>query len=87
MKQHGEKKPIHSHMKGGSCCGSRWGSRCSALRELMIAGDGDILSVRVRELPVGGAPVNAKYARDIGADGYATDASGAVKLAQRFMQA
>ena len=29
---------------------------------------------------VGGAPVNEKYARDIGADGYAHDAGGGVKL-------
>jgi 5-methyltetrahydrofolate--homocysteine methyltransferase len=30
---------------------------------------------------VGGAPVNEKYAHDIGADGYAHDAGGGVKLA------
>jgi 5-methyltetrahydrofolate--homocysteine methyltransferase len=31
---------------------------------------------------VGGAPVNAKFARDIGADGYAADAGEAVDLAR-----
>ena len=34
---------------------------------------------------VGGAPVNEKYARDIGADGYAHDAGGGVKLAERLL--
>jgi 5-methyltetrahydrofolate--homocysteine methyltransferase len=33
---------------------------------------------------VGGAPVNEKYARDIGADGYAHDAGGGVKLAGKL---
>jgi 5-methyltetrahydrofolate--homocysteine methyltransferase len=35
---------------------------------------------------IGGAPVNAKYARDIGADGYAPNASDAVKLAKQLMK-
>jgi 5-methyltetrahydrofolate--homocysteine methyltransferase len=35
---------------------------------------------------VGGAPVNEKYAHDIGADGYAHDAGGGVKLAERLLQ-
>lgn len=34
---------------------------------------------------VGGAPVNEKFARDIGADGYAQDAGEAVTLAKRLM--
>ena len=34
---------------------------------------------------VGGAPVNDKYARDIGADGYAQDAGEAVDLAKRLL--
>jgi 5-methyltetrahydrofolate--homocysteine methyltransferase len=34
---------------------------------------------------VGGAPVNEKYAHDIGADGYAHDAGGGVKLAERLL--
>ncbi|TSA12203.1 MAG: hypothetical protein D4R74_11775 [Betaproteobacteria bacterium] len=36
---------------------------------------------------VGGAAVNAKFARDIGADGYAGDAGEAVELAKRLMAA
>jgi len=36
---------------------------------------------------VGGAPVNAKFARDIGADGYAPNASEAVKLAKQLLKA
>ena len=35
---------------------------------------------------VGGAPVNEKYARDIGADGYAHDAGGGVKLVEQLLQ-
>jgi methanogenic corrinoid protein MtbC1 len=35
---------------------------------------------------VGGAPVNEKYARDSGADGYAHDAGGGVKLVGRLLQ-
>jgi hypothetical protein len=34
---------------------------------------------------VGGAPVNEKYARDIGADGDAHDAGGGVKLVERLL--
>ncbi len=34
---------------------------------------------------VGGAPVNQKFARDIGADGYAQDAGEAVSLAKRLL--
>ncbi len=34
---------------------------------------------------VGGAPVNDKFARDIGADGYARDAGEAVELARRLL--
>ena len=35
---------------------------------------------------VGGAPVNDKYAKDIGADGYAQDAGESVDLAKRLLQ-
>jgi 5-methyltetrahydrofolate--homocysteine methyltransferase len=35
---------------------------------------------------VGGAPVNEKFARDIGADGYAPDGPSAVDLAKRLME-
>jgi 5-methyltetrahydrofolate--homocysteine methyltransferase len=34
---------------------------------------------------VGGAPVNDKLAAEIGADGYAEDAAGAVALARRLV--
>jgi len=34
---------------------------------------------------VGGAPVNEKFARDIGADGYAADGADAVNLARKLM--
>ena len=37
------------------------------------------------KIMVGGAPVNAKFARDIGADGYAADASDAVSLVQGLL--
>jgi len=36
---------------------------------------------------VGGAPVTEEYARQTGADGYSQDASGAARLAKRFMGA
>ena len=35
---------------------------------------------------VGGAPVNKKFATDIGADGYASDAGEAVDLVKRLMK-
>jgi 5-methyltetrahydrofolate--homocysteine methyltransferase len=35
---------------------------------------------------VGGAPVNEKFARDIGADGYAEDAGSSVDLAKKLLQ-
>ena len=38
------------------------------------------------QVMVGGAPVNEKYAKDIGADGYAPDAGDAVDLAKRMMK-
>jgi methanogenic corrinoid protein MtbC1 len=34
---------------------------------------------------VGGTPVNEKYARDIGADGYAHGAGGGVKLVGKLL--
>jgi 5-methyltetrahydrofolate--homocysteine methyltransferase len=36
---------------------------------------------------VGGAPVNQKFADDIGADGYAEDAGAAVELARALVLA
>ena len=35
---------------------------------------------------VGGAPVNDKFARDIGSDGYAADSGGAVTLAKKLLK-
>jgi 5-methyltetrahydrofolate--homocysteine methyltransferase len=35
---------------------------------------------------VGGAPVNQKFANDIGADGYAEDAGAAVSVAKKLMK-
>ena len=34
---------------------------------------------------VGGAPVNASFADEIGADGYSPDAAGAVNIARRLV--
>lgn len=50
-----------------------------AIRRAELAGE-----VRVM---VGGAPVTDSFARRIGADGYAPDASAAVALARRLMEA
>jgi len=38
------------------------------------------------QVMIGGAPVNEKYARDIGADGYAPDAGEAVELTKTLMK-
>jgi 5-methyltetrahydrofolate--homocysteine methyltransferase len=35
---------------------------------------------------VGGAPVNAKFAADIGADGYGADAGSSVDVARKLLQ-
>lgn len=37
------------------------------------------------KIMVGGAPVNEAFAKEIGADGYAPDAAGAVQLAKRLL--
>ena len=37
------------------------------------------------KIMVGGAPINAKFARDIGADGYSADATEAVELARKLV--
>jgi methanogenic corrinoid protein MtbC1 len=37
------------------------------------------------KIMVGGAPVNQRFAREIGADGYGHDAAAAVDLARSFM--
>jgi 5-methyltetrahydrofolate--homocysteine methyltransferase len=44
----------------------------------MVSGESD-LSVGVM---IGGAPVTTEFAREIGADGYAPDASRAVEMAK-----
>jgi methanogenic corrinoid protein MtbC1 len=36
---------------------------------------------------IGGAPVTDKYASDIGADGYSSNANGAVALARKLLAA
>jgi len=38
------------------------------------------------QVMVGGAPVSAQWAQEIGADGYAEDAAGAVELARQLMK-
>ena len=53
----------------------------NVIEQLSTAG----LRATVRVM-VGGAPVNATFARDIGADGYARDAGDAVGLAKSFMR-
>ncbi len=50
------------------------------IRQLEAEGMRDHIRVMV-----GGAPVTASWADEIGADGYAEDAVGAVGLAQRLM--
>ena len=48
-----------------------------------------LIKANVREklsIMVGGAPLNEKYALDIGADGYGADAGAAVGLAKKFME-
>jgi 5-methyltetrahydrofolate--homocysteine methyltransferase len=35
---------------------------------------------------VGGAPVNEKFARDIGADGYGADAGSSIDLAKKLLR-
>jgi 5-methyltetrahydrofolate--homocysteine methyltransferase len=39
------------------------------------------------KIMVGGAPVTDKYASEIGADGYSSNANGAVALARKLMAA
>ena len=39
------------------------------------------------KIMVGGAPVTQEFADEVGADGYATDAAGAVNIARGFVQA
>ena len=55
-------------------------------KKLIEAIEGAGLRGQVKVM-VGGAPVTAKYAEDIGADGYAKDAISAVDMAFRLMDA
>ncbi len=56
------------------------------MKELIAAAQ--TKGVRSKErIVVGGAPVTEQYAKEIGSDGTAGDASGAVKLAQRLVGA
>jgi 5-methyltetrahydrofolate--homocysteine methyltransferase len=63
----------------------------SALLTTTMVGMRDVVdAIRAADLPevkiiVGGAPVTADFARDIGADGYALDAGSAVDVAQRIL--
>jgi 5-methyltetrahydrofolate--homocysteine methyltransferase len=52
----------------------------STIKTLREAGLGDTVKVMV-----GGAPLTAAYAAEIGADGYAPDANQAVKLAKKLI--
>jgi corrinoid protein of di/trimethylamine methyltransferase len=54
------------------------------MREVIDAVKAAGLREKVK-IVVGGAPVNAKFASDIGADGYAADASDAVSLVQGLL--
>ena len=54
------------------------------MREVIEAMKAAGLREKVR-IVIGGAPVNAKFAADIGADGYAGDASDAVSLVQGLL--
>jgi 5-methyltetrahydrofolate--homocysteine methyltransferase len=51
-------------------------------RCIELLGEADIDAKMI----VGGAPVNQRYADEIGADGYASDAAGAVKLIKNLVK-
>ncbi len=63
----------------------------SALLTTTMVGMRDVVTaIRAADLPgvkviVGGAPVTAEYAAQIGADGYASDAGSAVEVAKRVL--
>ncbi len=56
------------------------------MKELLTAAQGKGLRTKQKYI-VGGAPVTEQYAKDIGSDGTAGDASGAVRLANRLVGA
>lgn len=53
------------------------------MKEVVDLAEKEGLDVKIM---IGGAVVNAEYAKEIGADGYAEDAYAAVKLASKFSQ-
>jgi len=53
-------------------------------RRVIEALDAEGLRGKVKVM-VGGAPVKQSWAQEIGADGYAEDAQGAVELAKRLV--
>jgi len=61
------------------------------LTTTLPAMEATVSALRETELPtqvkvmIGGAPVTSTFAQDVGADGYAPDASSAVALARRLM--
>jgi 5-methyltetrahydrofolate--homocysteine methyltransferase len=65
----------------------------SALLTTTMTGMKDVVdAIRAADLPgvkviIGGAPVTAEFAREIGADGYAPDAGSAVDVAQEALRA
>ena len=58
------------------------------LKQRELIGELEKAGLRDRlKIMVGGAPVTASYAQEIGADGYAEDAISAVDLAFRLVNA
>ncbi|HEY7598318.1 MAG TPA: cobalamin-dependent protein, partial [Candidatus Limnocylindrales bacterium] len=51
----------------------------TVVQKMKEAGLGDV------KICVGGAPISADYAQEIGADGYAADAASAVELFKRLL--
>jgi 5-methyltetrahydrofolate--homocysteine methyltransferase len=54
------------------------------MKKVIDALSADGLREKVKVI-VGGAPVNEKYARDIGADGYGPDAGSTIDLARELL--
>ncbi|MEK6987064.1 MAG: cobalamin-dependent protein, partial [Candidatus Thermoplasmatota archaeon] len=54
------------------------------MKEVIHAAESKGIKTNTRFI-VGGAPVTEQYAKEIGSDGTAGDASGAVRLAQRLV--
>ena len=58
------------------------GSMKTTIEALQKSGVRDLVKIMI-----GGAPVTQKYAEDIGADGYSSNANGAVALARKLINA